>query len=241
MPTVVPFPAGINAYLADPWQILNLVLPVCDSCGGDSGWNVHAVCPRWTSAEGEWHRTIVFRTRCRRCEATTRMLPDFMLPYVQHGLPTILTGCETYIETIASYRRTGLVISGMALPEAEALATFWGSFQAPSPTPSTIWRWVDRFSRGACSWWAPIAAETQARDTAALHPPTSPDFPVKARSTSKRDALKTAWQLLWLLRLLLSILGMVPGDWPRILHFAPFKPSKLDHTGWFVKRAPVPP
>lgn len=170
------------------------------------------------------------------------MLPDFMLPCVQHGVSTIRTACEIHLETSKTYRKTALAVSLLTLPEGENLSTVWGSHQAPSPTPSSIFRWVDRFSRGAGNWWPLMAAETQARDTVAFRPPQAPEhLPAKARTESKRNALRMAWLLLWLLRLLLSLLGMIPTNWPRLLLFAPLKPSKVDHTGWFVQRALAPP
>ena len=143
--------------------------------------------------------------------------------------------CETYLEAAASYRQTALTIAARAVPEHERLSTCWGGAEAPSLTPSTVFRWVDRFARGAGAWWITLAAEAQARATEALRPQASPNhLPAKARSAAKARALNTAWHLLALLRWLLARLALASREWPHLLVFAPRKPRHCDHSGWFI-------
>lgn len=158
-----------------------------------------------------------------------------MLPRLQYSLPTVQAACETYLETTASYRQAALAIASRVVPEHERLSTCWGGPESPSLTPSTIFRWLDRFARGAGAWWITLAAEAQNRATAALRPQASPGhLPAKARSAAKAMALNTAWHLLTLLRWLLASLGPGLREWPHLLVFAPRKPRNIDHTGWFI-------
>lgn len=158
-----------------------------------------------------------------------------MLPRLQYSRPTIQAACESYLETAASYRQSALAIGAGALPEQERLSTCWGGPESPSLAPSTIFRWIDRFARGAGAWWIILAAEAQGRATEALRPQAAPGHLLaKARSAAKATALTTAWHLLTLLRWLLALLALAPREWPHLLVFSPRKPRNIDHTGWFI-------
>ena len=158
-----------------------------------------------------------------------------MLPRLQYSLPTVQAACETYLETAASYRQAALVVASHVVPEHERLSTCWGGPESPELSPSTVFRWLDRFARGAGAWWITLAAEAQNRATAALRPQVAPiHLPAKARSVTKGQALVTACHLLALLRWLLALLGLDTREWPCLLVWAPSKPRNLDHTGWFV-------
>lgn len=188
--------------------------------------------------------TRICRLRCPRCRLTSRLLPDEILPWVQHALPDIQASCEIYVETDTSYREAAMAIASASVPPQESLSTCWGSPDAPSLSPSTIFRWVDRFCRGAGAWWIILAAEAQARSAKALRPQEAPQGQAaKAHSAAKASALRTAWHLLALLRWLLDLFHI--PDWRRLLMFAPSRPRSLDHTGFFATaaapRAPVPP
>lgn len=179
--------------------------------------------------------TRVCRLRCPVCRRTPRLLPDEILPWRQYALSDIQAGCEAYVETDTSYRQAALSVSEGAVPALETLTTCWGGPEAPPLSPSTVFRWVDRFSRGAGAWWIILAAEAQARSPEAIRPGEPPEGQAaKARSAEKLRALKTAWHLLALLRWLLAFLGFGLRDWPRLLIQAPKKPRSLDHTGWFI-------
>lgn len=245
IPIVVCFPAGIKTYLEDPAAILALPLPDCPRCRANAGrWDVHGWYPRYTSFEGRPVLTRVCRLRCPLCRLTPRLLPEEIPPWVQHALPDIKASCEIYVENDISYREAAMAVASASVPPQESLSTCWGNPDAPSLAPSTIFRWVDRFSRGAGEWWIILAAEAQARSAKALRPQEAPQGQAaKARSAAKAGALKTAWHLLALLRWLLDRLRI--PDWPRLLMRSPTKPRALDHTGFFATaaapRAPAPP
>jgi len=188
--------------------------------------------------------TSICRLRCPRCRLTPRLLPDEILPWVQHAMPDIQASCEIYVETDTSYREAAMAIAAASVPPQESLSTCWGGPDAPSLSPSTVFRWVDRFGRGVSAWWIILAAEAQARSAKALRPQEAPQGQAaKARSAAKASALKIAWHLLALLRWLRDHLAI--PDWPRLLLLAPAKPRALDHTGFFAvcaaPRAPAPP
>lgn len=236
IPIVVGFPAGIKTYVEDPAAILTLDLPDCPRCRDNQGcWAVHGWCPRYTSLDGHPVLTRVCRVRCPLCRLTPRLLPDEILPWKQYALPDIQAGCESYVETGISYRQAALDVGAGSVPAHETLTTCWGGPEAPPLSPSTVFRWVDRFSRGAGAWWIVLAAEAQTRSPEALRPREAPEAQAaKARSAAKATALKLAWHLLALLRWLLAFLGLGLRGWPHLLIQAPRKPRDLDHTGWFV-------
>lgn len=247
IPTVIAFPGGIKSYLENPAAILDQPLPSCPRCRGNQGrWAVHGWCSRYTSCDGAWARTVVCRLRCPVCRATTRLLPDEIAPWLQYGLPSIATACEVYIETSASYRKTVLAVVSPSGPVRDGLSTCFNGPDSSGLSPSTVFRWLDRFSRGADAWWIILAAEGQQRSAGALRPPEpEADLTAKARSDSKAAALKTAWYLLWLLRWLLRFFDLTSARWPGLLTHAAIKPHRIDHTAWLARARPadarVPP
>lgn len=225
------FSPGIKAYLEEPRQILQMALPACSRCSA-AAWHVHGQVPRSTSDDGTWRRTVIFRLRCGVCRLTTRLLPDFMRPGLQHGMPTVASTCQAYLAQPTSYRRVALATADVAVPAGESLSTLWSGPRAPSPVPSSIFRWLDRFARSTGAWWQALAPAVQARMTTALSPPAPPDhLRQRARTAAKANALAAAWHLLWLLG----------SDWPDLLRRAPRHPDGLDHTGLFLRHVLAPP
>lgn len=118
----------------------------------------------------------------------------------------------------------------------------WGSDKLASPSPSTVFRWVARFSGGATAWWPLIAALTQERLAHALVLPVAPVYlALKARTPTKREQLVTTWALLWVLFLLTSLRREQVHTWPFTMLRAEKRPPRLDPTGWFVGGCRTPP
>lgn len=238
----MPFAGGLKSYLDNPAAILQFRPTTCLKCSHDGLWHRHGKRPRHTSLDGCWRITVVFRVRCPGCWTTTTLLPDGILPRLQHSLETVGRAVAGYLTTVQSYRQLALSLNGTPLAPGERLSTYWGSPSAPAPGPSTICRWVARFSQGAGAWWDVLAGLTQARLPHPLVVPTSPpSLPRKARTPAKARQLELGWYLLWLLRLLLTVLGVPVGRWPQALLHAPQRPLHLDHTGWFRRVRGVPP
>lgn len=210
----------------------------CVGCASGRAWVVHGCRVRYTSCEGQWVRTVVYRCRCPGCWATTTLLPDCLLPKRQHSLDTIAQAIGRYLTSTASYRAVALSWSSTGLPAGETITTVWGTPAAPSPTPSTIWRWVERFARGALGWWLALVGLVQARlGHALVVPPAPPVLAAKARTPAKARRLGQGWHLLYLLGLLLALLGRTLDRWPQLLLHHPH-PPQLDHSHWFIRAPP---
>ena len=193
------------------------------------------------SDAGRWVRTQLYRFRCPACWDTTTLLPDCLLPGLQHSLETIQVSIWHYLRGPASYRQVALSWSSARLPAGETGTLCWGSPVAPSPTPSSIWRWVHRFAWGAVAWWWILLPWLQARLSQALVLPPVPDYlPGKAQTAQKATQLSQAWYLLYLLGLLLSLLGRPSTCWPQVLLHHQGPPVR-DHSHWFVAPSRAPP
>jgi len=242
MPSIVPFPAGLKGYLEQPSSILAWRPVGCAGCGSSRAWHCHGTRPRYTSIDGVCVKTLVFLVRCPCCRATAILLPDGMTPWFQHGTETIRLAIDRYVTTAGSYRRVALELADREPPEGESLSVVWGSPAAPSPTPSTLFRWVVRFATCAARWWSLVADELQRRlDCALRPPPITPHVPSKARTDSKRQRLQEAWYLLWALKALLSVLGHPTNAWPRLLVVAPRRPPGIDASHWLARPSWAPP
>lgn len=164
-----------------------------------------------------------------------------------YGLETIGSAVATYAEPATSYRSVALKMVGenrpadFGLPGC-GLSTMWGSEKLTSPSPSTVFRWVSRFSFGAAAWWPMIAALTQERLAHALVLPLTPPYlTLKARTPIKREQLVTTWALLWVLFLLTGLRQEPVHAWPFTMLRAEKQPPSLDPTGWFVDTSRAPP
>lgn len=202
--------------------------------------------------DGRLLGTWVPQVRCPGCRATTTLLPDAMLPWVQYSLDSIGAGVQWYVrpgiegpgseEPRTSYRTVVLKILGETVPAGLFLTGYLGGVEAPPLGPSHIFRWVTRFSAGAEQWWPVAAAETQAQLDHALSTPSAPEsIEAKGRSPEKSQNLARAWMLLWVLRFLLTLLGRPTNSWPYALLHLGRRPRLLDHTGWFAMPARAPP
>lgn len=231
----MPFPGGIKGYVQNPAAILD-ARPGCPACGA-AAMHVHEHCRRNSDLAGEAVKTTVFRLRCSACRATRRVLPDEMLPFVQSALPTVAASCEGILDGAHSYRGCAVAIGGIPLPEGESLSTIWGGPAAPSPGPSTIFRWVKRLVEAAPAWWIALLPEAQARMEEAIQPPGPPA--ARVHSDAKAAALRDAWHVLWLARGLASRLRL--GAWAKVLVTAPVRPAGLDRTAFFARGIPRPP
>ena len=149
----MPFPGGLKSYLDNPAAILQFRPTTCLKCNHDGRWHCHGKRPRYSSLDGRCLLTVVFRVRCPGCWTTTTLLPDGILPRLQHSLETVGRAVAGYLTTVQSYRYLSLSLNGTHLAPGERLSTCWGSPSAPAPGPSTICRWVARFSQGAGPWW----------------------------------------------------------------------------------------
>ena len=235
------FAGGLNAYLANPSAILVLRPVGCDQCGGARSWHVHGCRGRYVSDAGQWVRTQLYRLRCPGCWVTTTLWPDCVLPRLLHGLDTIQQTLGAYLGSAVSYRQVALSWSSAGVPAGERVSTCWGSPAAPSPTPSSIWRWVHRFARGAAAWWSAVVPVLQAQLSHALVVPPCPDYlTAKARTPRKAQQLGQAWHLLYVLGLLLALRGRPLARWPQFLLHHPGLPPR-DHSRWFVVASRAPP
>lgn len=242
MPSIVPFPGGLKGYLEHPTSILALRPVGCESCGSTRAWHFHAQRPRYTSLDGVCVRTVLFLVRCPCCRLTVMLLPDGMTPWLQHGTDTIRSAIETYVTVPGSYRGVALDLSGQNPPTGETRSVVWGSPAAPSPTPSTLFRWVARFAALAGMWWPLIAGDLQRRLESALRPPDIPaSLPLKARTEAKRRQLQEAWYLLWALKAMLTVLERPKTTWPQALTFASRLPQGLEGTSWLPHPPSAPP
>ena len=210
-------------------------------------WQVHDCRPRSFSLDDQRVWSHAYRCRCPRCRETERLLPEGVLPGLTYALETIGSAVATYAEPVTSYRSVALELVGdyrpadFGLPGC-GLSTMWGSGTFTSPSPSTVFRWVARFSAGASAWWPPIVANTQARLAHALVLPVAPAFlTTKARTPTKREQLATTWTLLWVLFLLTSLHQEQVHTWPFTMLRAEKRPPRLDPTGWFVGTCRAPP
>lgn len=236
MPSIVPFPGGLKAYLDCPSAILALRPKHCLRCEGQRAWHVHRHRPRYTSCEGAWIRTTVFQLRCPDCHQVLTLLPDCLTPRLQHATDTIRTAIDAFVEVVGSYRIVAIDLAGKSLTEGRSV--IWGAPEAPSPTPSTLFRWVARFSVTASLWTPLVMAELQRRMDSGIRPPACPPhLTLKARSAAKRAQLVDAWYLLWLLKSLLATLGQTTTAWPQTLAAAARLPSFLPSPSW-LSRAP---
>lgn len=238
----MPFPGGLKSYLDNPAAILLARPTHCLKCAYQGRWHCHGQRSRYTSLAGCWLLTVVFRVRCPGCWTTTTLLPDSMLPRLQHSLETVGRAVQGYLATPQSYRQVALSLAPAVLPAGERPSTCWSGPAAPAPAPSTVFRWLERFSQGALAWWVVLAGLTQDRLAHPLVvPPAPPALPGKTRTPGKAKRLVQGWYLLWLLRLLLAVLGVSARRWPQALLHAPRRPLHLDHTGWFPCLRGVPP
>lgn len=210
-------------------------------------WQVHDCRPRIFSVDDQRVLSEAYRCRCPRCRDTERLLPEGVLPGLTYALETIGSAVATYEEPSTSYRSVALELVGdnrpadFGLPGC-GLSTMWGSDKLASPSPSTVFRWVARFSGGATAWWPLIAALTQERLAHALVLPVAPVYlALKARTPTKREQLVTTWALLWVLFLLTSLRREQVHTWPFTMLRAEKRPPRLDPTGWFVGGCRTPP
>jgi len=210
-------------------------------------WQVHDRRPRIFSLDDQRVASVAYRCRCPRCRDTERLLPKGVLPGLTYALETIGSAVASYAEPATSYRSVALELVGDNRPVSFGLlgcglSTMWGGGALTSPSPSTVFRWVARFAAGAATWWPPIAAQTQERLAHALVLPVAPAFlGSKARTPAKREQLTTTWALLWVLFLLTGLRGDQVSTWPFTMLGASKRPSRLDHTGWFMSSSRAPP
>lgn len=182
-------------------------------------------------------KTTVFRLRCATCGATTRVLPDEMLPGLTFALPTVAGACADVLDDVHTYRGAALAVGDRALPAGEKLSTVWGNFAVAAPMPATVFRWVRRLVEAAPAWWATLLPETQARLDDAVRPPTPPAGPAeRAHASAKAQALRDGWHLLWLARELSSRLRL--GSWAKVLVASPVRPRGPSIFGCEAPRPP---
>lgn len=231
----MPFPGGIKGYLHNPAAILD-ARPACPACGAAT-MHVHERCRRNSDDGGEPVKTTVFRLRCAKCGVTTRVLPEEMLPGLTFALPTVTDACADVLDDVHAYRGAALTAGSRDLPPGEKLSTVWGSPHAPSPTPATVFRWVQRLVHAAPAWWATLLPEAQARLDETVRPPAPPAGPAeRAHSEAKAQALRDGWHLLWLARGMVSRLRL--SSWAKVLVGSPVRPQE---PGIFARSFPRPP
>jgi len=93
----------------------------CPLCGGDSGFRCigsdrRSVIPP-CSNERSWFR--VQKVRCRDCEAITRILPTFCLPFKSHHVQTIQNALENCWRRNTSYRDTTAILNQSRPPDGQ--------------------------------------------------------------------------------------------------------------------------
>lgn len=242
MSIILPFPGGLKSYLENPSSILASRPSTCGACGCDRRWHCHGHRRRYSSSDSQSVQTLVFLVRCPGCRATTVLIPDVILPRKHSPTEIARTAIEGYLDQEASYRSVPLDLIYDELPPTESRSVIWGSSEAPTPTPSTIFRWVASFSAIASAWWPFIAFELQSRLESALCPPPLPaHLHRKSRSEQKKRQIESAWFLLWALRALLEILELPAGNWPRLLSFIPSRPAGVEKGQWFAIPSRAPP
>lgn len=242
MPSIIAFPGGLKSYLENPTSILDSRPVGCGACGSARAWHCHARRPRYTNLDGQHIRTVVFVVRCPDCRIAITLLPDGLTPWLQHATDTIRKAIEAYVTGPDSYRAVTLDLAERKPPPGETRSIVWGSSEAPTPTPSTLFRWVARFAAISAPWWPLVAEELQQRLDSALRPPPLPSHvPSKGRTDSKQRKLQEAWFLLWVLKALLAVLSRANEGWPRLLTFAPRRPPGILGTSWIPAPTRAPP
>lgn len=167
------------------------------------------------------------------------MLPGDVLAGIRQDLTTIAEIVATYLDGRGGYRALPLIVLGVELPTDLTVSTIWGQHDAPSPTPSTCFRWLARFAVGARAWWNEAATALQPHGE--YVPPTSPaHLARRGRSHEKQEVLHWAWHAVRAFRLLAGQLEMPFSRWAFLLRHAPTPPRGLDRTGWFCKPPPPP-
>lgn len=183
-------------------------------------------------------RFLVVRFRCPKCRATATALPDDVLSGVRQDLATVAEIVATYLDGACGYRELPLKVLGVVPPEGLTVSTLWGQPEAPSPTPSTCFRWLARFAAGARAWWN--VAATALQQHGEYFPPSAPaPLDRSARKPEKREALRDAWRAIDACRTLAVQRDVPIARWPFVMRHAPTPPTGLDRTGWFCK--PPPP
>lgn len=162
-----------------------------------------------------------------------------MLSGVRQDLATVAEIVATYLGGECGYRELPLKVLGVVPPEGLTVSTLWGQPEAPSPTPSTCFRWLARFAAGARAWWQLAAAALQQHGE--YVPASAPDrLNRRARTPQKREALRDAWQASDAFQKLAVQRNVPIARWPLVMRHAPTPPAGLDRTGWFCKPPPPP-
>lgn len=236
---IIFLPVGLKGYVEEPSVAASHRPRVCPGCGHAGSWHLHGRRPRWVQIGRERVRLRVQRLRCPRCRATATALPEDVVPGLGHDLGTVAGIIAAYLDGDVSYRELPLRVLGIAPPPGNTANTTWTSPDAPSPTPTTCFRWITRFALGAHAWWLLAAADLQARG--AYAPPPAPVLPVaRAHAEAKHAALRLACQALDAYRRLADRFSIGVERWPFLLRHAPSAPAGLDRTAWFCRPPPPP-
>jgi hypothetical protein len=186
---------------------------------------------------GHARRVVTARFRCPRCRRTATVQPADVVAGLQHDLPTIAGIISEYLAQPGGYRELPLRVLGIAVPADLTPSTVWGHPEAPSPTPSTCFRWVARFVGGALAWWR-VAAQHLLRRGTRVPVTAPPHLAAKGRGDAKRQHLRRGWLAARAYQHLAGALGLPADRWPLVLRHDPVPPPGRDATGWFCRPPP---
>jgi len=179
----------------------------------------------------------MIRFRCPRCRRTATVQPADVLAGMHHDLPTVAAIITAYLDHPRGYRELPLHVLDVVLPEGLTPSTLWGQPEAPSPTPSTCFRWVARFVQGALAWWRSAVRHLLRRGVVVSHAAPG-HLTAKGRSHEKRQRLQWGWHATVAYQQIAVHLGMASHRWPFVMRHDPAPPSTRDPTEWFCGLPP---
>lgn len=225
--------SSIKAYRENPRQVLSEVrtCPHCLTCR----LTRHSKYLRWVIAGHDKFQITLFRLRCRPCNLTFTLLPDFLIPYFRYLGEIIAETTGTYLSEKRSYRGIAADKAGLCpLPgtsitdELVSTPTF--------PSYQRIFAWVKRlgqlgesYGSSLLSWllrnqanhevFHDLAADTRVAESKGLSPEKRQQLRNAAltRLLACRVALDSTPRSSWIVvlaRFVSRILGRIPWRAP---------------------------
>lgn len=132
MPIIAHFPGDIKSYLAlERWRP---PLPdVCPCCHIPSQFVGHGSYPRYAAESGSWQQVRIPRLKCKTCNHTFGVLPDFLVPGRHYSARLIQSALALRYQLGASRRELSVGFQGV-------------------PALSTCLAWIHAFAAHAELW-----------------------------------------------------------------------------------------
>jgi hypothetical protein len=70
----------------------------CIDCGSKGLLHRHGFYLKYVITEDDSTQILICRLKCRHCRNAFSVIPDFLIPYFQHTLATIITRLKEFIE-----------------------------------------------------------------------------------------------------------------------------------------------